>query len=214
MENIKVIVSISLLSLSTLCVQADTLTGNGSLQSWNSSVLGTVASPTTGGPYWNNLSGDGPAYNVGWCMTGTGNCAISNPPGAVNYYGNGTAAASNIGFTGAGTFAPTTTYGFYMENVQTAGLVPPNQADYFWFMNDSLDYASGAGTIDPGVQHFSVFQSTNSYYLGIEDTPAATSDFDYNDMIVQIQPAPEPASIALMAGGMGLLGWAIRRRRA
>lgn len=233
--------------------------------------MGSVASPTSGGPYWNNTSGDGAAYNIGWCMTGTGNCSIANPPGAVSYYGNGTSAASNIGFAGAGTaqvatlqglftnqigvppptgtdtfgwysvnngtittnplfsstqaigttatFTPTTTYGFYLENVQTAGLPAGQSADYFFFMNDSLDYSSGAaaGAIDAGTQHFSVFSASNAYYFGIEDTSLNAnpiSDLDYNDMIVKLQPSPEPASIALMAGGMGLLGWLIRRRRA
>lgn len=260
MKNFRFIV---LLSLSALCLSADTLTGNGSLQTWNAGVLGTVSNPTTGGPYWNNTSGDGAAYNIGWCMTGTGNCSIANPPGAVSYYGNGTAAASTIGFSNTGsaqvatldgmftnqngvpptgtnvfgwytfsngsivlhqlfdsteavgttaTFSPTASYGFYFENIQTAGLTPPATANYFWFTNDSLDYGTGAATIDPGTQHFAVFSAANGYYLGMEDTPAATSDFDYNDMVVNVAPAPEPASIALMLGGLGLLGLAIRRR--
>jgi hypothetical protein len=108
-------------------------------------------------------------------------------------------------------FTPTANYGFYLENVQS-----PNTsytADYFWFMNDSLDYTAGTGLLDAGTQHFTVFSGTNSFYLGMEDTPAPTSDFDYNDMIINVQAVPEPASIALMAGGIGVLG-VIRRRRA
>jgi hypothetical protein len=262
MKNTRLILAFSLLSLSVVCINADTLTGNGSLQSWSPGVLGTGS-----GPYWNsNMSGDGSNYNIGWCMTGTGNCHIANPPGAINYYGNGTAAASNMSFTSAGTpdvatllgtfstqngvppsgldifgwysvagstitthqlftsgapigtmatFTPTSSYGFYLENIQSPGA--SYEADYFWFMNDSLDYTAGpgAGLVDTGTQHFSVFSGANSsYYLGVEDAPAPGSDLDYNDVVVELQPAPEPASLAMMVGGMSLLGWAIRRRRA
>lgn len=262
MKNIRFIVTISLLSLASVCVNADTLIGNGSLQSWNPSVLGTGS-----GPYWNtNTSGDGANYNIGWCMTGTGNCHISNPPGAISYDGNGTAPASNMLFSSnsapdvatmlgkftnqnavppngsdvfgwyaisgvtinlhplftsataigtTATFTPTANYGFFLENIQSAGT--SFEADYFWFMNDSLDYTTGPGApaVDTGTQHFSVFSGGNSsFFFGIEDTPAATSDFDYNDMVVELAPAPEPVSIALMTFGLGLLGWTIRRRRS
>ncbi len=247
--------------MASLCAHADSLSGNGSFQSWSTSVLNT---PQTG-PYWNGLSGDGPEYNIGWCMTGTGNCQIANPPGALSYYGNGNAAASNMYFTASGAmqqvsllgaftnqngvppsgtdyfgwysitngmvgtlnplfnsteavgttvdFTPTGTYGFYLENVQSPGT--SYTASYFYFMNDSFDYATGTGIIDTGTQHFAAFNGGNGYYVGAEDTPAASSDFDYNDIVVEVQTAtPEPGSLALMAGGMGLIGWAIRRRRA
>jgi len=240
---------------------ADTLNGNGSWQTWSPTVLNT---PTTG-PYWNGNSGDGPEYNIGWCLTGTGNCKISNPPGALAYYGNGNAAASNVSFTNSGvaqqvslaglfsnqngvrpngtnyfgwytdnggvvtlnpllnsteavgsyaTFAPTGTYGFYEENVQS-----PNTsytANYFWFTDTSLDYTSGPGApATDGGQHFSIFGSAGSstYYLGLEDTPFATSDLDYNDMVIKLEPAPEPSSLMLLAGGVCVLAFGFFFRR-
>jgi hypothetical protein len=84
----------------TCCVPvtADTIMGAGSLQSWSASVLGPSDSPTYGGPYWNNQSGDGNNGNIGWCLTGSPACPIANPPGALSYFGNGTSAVANMFF--------------------------------------------------------------------------------------------------------------------
>lgn len=256
----------ALLTFSGTHVFADTLTGNGSWQSWSPTVLNTANSGAPTGPYWNGASGDGTDSNIGWCLTGTGNCHIANPPGALAYYGNGTAAASSMYFTASGsaqevtllglfsnqngalpagtnyfgwysitngtvgplnpllssteaigstaTFDPTSTYGLYVENVQSAGT--SYTASYYWLTNTDGSYATGTGVIDPGVQHFSIFGSATSslYYLGVEDTPAPTADFDYNDLVVSLQPVPEPAGFGLITAGIALLGWSIRRRQA
>jgi len=248
------------LGLASISAYADTLSGNGNWQSWSPTVLNTPGS----GPYWNNTPGDGPDYNIGWCLTGTGNCHIANPPGALNYYGNGTAAASTMTFNSSGvaqevslqgvfttqkgvpplgtnyfgwytddggvitthsllnsteaagtiaSFLPTGSYGFFFENVQSPGTT--YTANYFWFSDSILDYTSGPGApATDGAQHFSIFGGTNdSYYLGIEDTPASGSDFDYNDVVIKFAPVPEPASVALAGIGIGLLGLVMRPRR-
>jgi len=246
----------AILSLAGMSAYADTLNG-ATLQSWSPTVLN---SPGTG-PYWNNLSGEGPLHNIGSCLTGTGNCQIANPPGALSYYGNGTAAPFNMSFTSSGTaqevsllgvfttqtgvtplgtdyfgwytynngvvtmnpllnsteaigsystFLPTGNYGFYLENVQSPGT--SYTANYFWFTDSGLDYTSGPGAPPTdGLQHFSIFGGTNgTFYLGLEDTPAPSGDFDYNDMVIELQPVPEPSSFALMAGGVGLLSLLFR----
>ncbi len=52
-------------------------------------------------------------------------------------------------------------------------------------------------------------------YVAFEDLPKKKSDFDYNDAfydITNVRAIPEPASIALMLGGLALLGAMARRR--
>ncbi len=83
---------------------ADTLNGAGSWQSWApaATTLGTAGSPTYGGPFWNNPSGDGSASNVGWCLVGGGGCSMPTPPGALPYFGNGTSDVNNMSFNSGG----------------------------------------------------------------------------------------------------------------
>jgi hypothetical protein len=85
------IIGLTLLSQN---VKAATLVGpGGAFQSWTASVLGPADTPTYGGPYWNNFSGDGPTDNIGWCLVGTGGCVIATPPGAIEYYGKSSGAS-------------------------------------------------------------------------------------------------------------------------
>ena len=65
-----------ILLMGGLAANADTVVG-GAWQNWSTSILNN---PGTG-VFWNNLSGDGPKYNIGWCLVGGGNCVIPNPPG-------------------------------------------------------------------------------------------------------------------------------------
>ena len=147
-----------------------------------------------------------------------------NPPSGTDYFG--WYSISTMGAVGplnqllnsnqpigtSATFNPTGNYGFYFENVQSAGT--SFTASYYWLSTVTQSYATGTGIVDTGTQHIAAFGSATSstYFFGLEDTPSPNSDFDFNDMIVELQPAPEPASIALMLGGLSLFGLVIRRR--
>jgi hypothetical protein len=120
-------------------------------------------------------------------------------------------------------------YGFYIENVQGAGTA--NQTNYFYFMDSASNTATGSMPAD-GLQHFAAFDGgSGTYFLGDVDADACQngflvgnspcvpgSQFDYNNMVVEITPnaggnTPEPASFALMSGGLVVLAAVIRRKK-
>jgi hypothetical protein len=74
-------------------VQADTVTGAGDWQEWAAANLVQGVNATPGSPYWNNNSGDGNRFNVGWCLAGGGGCSIPSAPGNAPYYGTSTGGA-------------------------------------------------------------------------------------------------------------------------
>ncbi len=95
----KMLLGLSACLLAGAIAQADTVTGAGDWQSWSAVNLIQGVSPTAGIPYWNNLSGDGSRYNIGWCLAGGGNCTIPSPPGNVPYFGsNGGGSPADIAF--------------------------------------------------------------------------------------------------------------------
>jgi len=126
-------------------VSANTLVGpGGAFQPWTSTVLQPVnsANPTYGGPYWNNFSGDGAKANIGWCLAGTGGCAISSPPGAISYYGTSTGAAvQNMAFVNPGSPVSISLLGTF-TNQKGNG----NGTDYFGWYAINADGSIGAMT--------------------------------------------------------------------
>jgi hypothetical protein len=115
-------------------------------------------------------------------------------------------------------------YAFFIENIQGYGTSTP-QTTYSFYMNSSANSSTGSMPAD-SLQHFSIFQAGNAFYLGAVDGDACagiftinnspcipSSQFDYNDMVVQVSPAaPEPVSAMLSGLGMLVLGLAVRRR--
>ncbi|HZS52983.1 MAG TPA: PEP-CTERM sorting domain-containing protein [Bryobacteraceae bacterium] len=122
-------------------------------------------------------------------------------------------------------------YGFFIENIQGYG-TSPQQTTYDFYMNSSANSATGYMPTDQ-LQHFSIFQNGATYYLGTVDAAScsanftvtsspciSSSQFDYNDMVVQVSnltsrsdvvtAVPEPGG--LVVAGIILVALAGRRR--
>ena len=94
---------------------------------------------------------------------------------------------------------------FYIDNVTTG-----------------ITYSSNTAQNIDGTNHV---YSTNftaaspipaSTFIAFEDLATKVSDHDYNDIafsVTNVAAVPEPANLALMLAGLGLVGAAVRRRR-
>ena len=152
--------------------RADTLVGpGGAFQPWTAAVLGTTAHPTNNGtPYWNNLSGDGPTANIGWCMVGTGGCVIASPPGAIAYYGTSTGASvQNMMFQNSGVPVSVSLQG--MLTNQTGGA---NGYDLFGWYELNANGTIGKTTVlwssqSAAIGATAVFTPVGNYGLFVEN---------------------------------------------
>ena len=96
---------------------------------------------------------------------------------------------------------------------------------YIKVANTGLTFSSQKSLNADGTQHIYSTSYTgsvsptipNGTYISFEDLTTKCSDHDYNDtafVVTDVRAVPEPAGLALMLGGLALVGAAVRRRRA
>jgi hypothetical protein len=117
-------------------------------------------------------------------------------------------SSTSPGITANESAAAYPSYGFYVTNLGNT-----------WFSNTALDANDGAH------QHFALFtlaSDANVFYLGVTDWfygNGGDGNGDYQDLVIRISsdPAPEPATLALMGAGLiglGLTRFCSRKKRA
>jgi hypothetical protein len=135
-------------------------------------------------------------------LAGTNQFGYTDSLGSHLLFAGSATAGATVSFTAVGNYA------FWIRDPGTG-----NQFSTYALV------APGLNTKDAGIAHFAIFtpappsSSSGDFWLAAEDLPWASSDHDFNDMIVHITalPIPEPGTLALF--GSGLIGLASAMRR-
>ena len=209
------------------------------MQNWSTSALANpTGAPFWNNTSWdgsqmnigNCLSGVGNCHlsvtpgNMAYYGTSTGGTVA-------NFYMQSMGTAVSTELTGITADRNQESYGWYdvsnptvlhtlysPSGITTTSYVPTGNYG-FYFQDGAKTYysqSSIAGSADSGNQHFAIFERGSTYYIGMEDLARNVGDNDYNDLIVEVSTptsaTPEPSSIGMLAGGMFVGAWLLKRR--
>lgn len=169
---------------------------------------------------------------IGWYEQGSPNAThvLIGGPGGIPKDVHG-----NYDLGGVTTVHLTGQYGFYYKNHATgAAFFTQSELNHIFAANGLTPYLAHFGLavddefpiamFDPRYyQQWALFGQGNQFWLGLEDilgptTPCGPgvpcSDYDYNDFLIggQVNPVPEPTSLAMLAIGLFGAALAVKRR--
>jgi hypothetical protein len=153
-------------------------------------------------------------------FTGTDSNEVVVTSTAMNYVASPGDAAINVSFTLGTTGTPTGTGSYlflrWYPTLTSSATSPGNGTSYGQFSSLSDEYPSNTSSIDwqiPAFGNYDMYfltQSQDSLGPGTANNPPPNSAGVANLVVGAV---PEPASISLIAGAIGLGAIAVRRRR-
>jgi len=179
MRKVLLVVALALLTVPATAL-ADTIKTTGSPSTYGWQTWSSANLDQDGKPYWDNGSWDGAYKNIGYCLTGTGNCGMADAPGAIPFWGKkfysvatpGHAADTGGGFDPNFFFAQDSLQSSAALMIEIAGFAPYNI--FGWFETNSTGTVRGTthpiflGANDQG--DTALFQPT-AYYGFYLTTP-------------------------------------------
>jgi hypothetical protein len=91
-----------------------------------------------------------------------------------------------------------------------------NNTGDVWYTQSQYNHGSNNQSKDTTLQHFAIMRDSSKpllLFIGIEDRPINSSDKDFNDKIVTMNPVPLPGAVLLLGAGLARLAAYARRRR-